>query len=640
LTVGLKHVGVARPHIQLSMADAPVFAALPSSIPVHGRLGSSVHGIVREAAMDGTPATAKAFFALHSPDSFGIAATTLTHLSSLLLADLKAHWESRHPNIVQLFGVVYDSFRTPIWIVTERPDATLTALLRSARQASPALVTALARDVFAALSFLHARGVVHGNIKPSNVSVTRCSFQLTDFGSGAFRSELAQLVPLVPPYSLYTAPEEILIGCPASAAGDVYAAGLVLAHAAAVIGSTKRDGLPALTSQEKTDGTESHEESKGTQVEPATLSAQHICTAPPPDPRERGIWANVTCASLPEVAPLVMACVQELPSARAAASSLLSLIKCDVAATRAAVAAAVRLLLAEPTEASTNADVHTADLKSRQDGLNQCAVPLAAVAGAMSSEPVAYTASVTLQRQQDAHASVDAEAQTEVASLPTQLAPQCVIEVSSTGCQTEEPPAEESVGDEKQASDNVVTQQAQTATTEGHTAVLAPACATAPALAQPAHAAEGPARAAMVEAATQTDHVHGDTPAPPTALASSLQPPLEAAPDTTPPSRQAGSAERKTDAFIAGLAAMDGAAVDALLADPDAIGTALTRLAEMTKHSGAGLRVLIEGLSRSGQTVRGFVSPCIRFAVAVHKVFVLAHIAHLFQGQRRLLLCY
>ena len=119
---------------------------------------------------------------------------TLPLLTAAYEADIAIMWSARHPLIVSLLGVAYDSFHCPMWVISEPAGLSFKEMLAShlhcvTPQAS-VLPLALATDTFMALSYLHGRCFVHGNIKPSNVFFNGHVFKLGDMHCGEFRDLL------------------------------------------------------------------------------------------------------------------------------------------------------------------------------------------------------------------------------------------------------------------------------------------------------------------------------------------------------------------------------------------------------------------------------------------------------------------
>lgn len=577
------------------------FAALPTAILLHGRMGSSVHAIVREATFHGASVVAKSYFVLHSPDSFGIEASALQRLCSLLLADLRVHWHSRHPNIAQLLGLTADSFGTPIWIVAEKPDVSLLPLL--AHPARPAMLgNPLAHDLFSALSFLHSRGVAHGNIKPSNIVVLRGSFQLTDFAPGTFRTELAHILPLAPPSTLYTAPEHVLGDGGASSAGDVFAAGVVLAQAAPVVSAAT--ATAAAVRAGLATNLPTPPKAAYAAVDVALLQPREA--QPPADLHERIAWAHSAWDGvLPVVATAVRASVVEAPGARATATTILSSLPHCSPATRAAVAAVINALLCATHEAAAACEPGDPVFRGEENENAHIVV-------ASHAETVAEATQTTGTRPTVPHSSravpvyVESDSQTDPMPLP----PPMPVFVPAP------PPPSSSVESQTDLQSGHTTPTATPARTPTsapasaleQTASPEPAPALAPALADQELTGATVERVVrdVCEVATQTEDAKmpeaagtGAGPAVPTTAVAAPAPAPAPTDSIDPGKKQADEAHQKSIAFVAGLAAMEAPAVDALVADPAAIGAVLTRLAAMATDSATGLRVLIGGLTRA-----------------------------------------
>ncbi|MBX3222303.1 MAG: serine/threonine protein kinase [Labilithrix sp.] len=127
------------------------------------------------------------------------------------------------------------------WLVTELVDGAPLAVPTLGRPLLPHEVLRVARGVLEGLAAVHAAGIVHGDVKPSNVLVPRGDkaldgAKLVDFGLARIvpRSEVAASIgePMTRQGSVlgtarYMAPE-LLSGGEPTARSDLYAAGLVL----------------------------------------------------------------------------------------------------------------------------------------------------------------------------------------------------------------------------------------------------------------------------------------------------------------------------------------------------------------------------------------------------------------------------
>jgi serine/threonine protein kinase len=137
-----------------------------------------------------------------------------------------------HPNVIPIFdageerGVLYITMR-----LVEGTD--LRALIASEGRLDPLRATQIVRQVGAALDAAHARGMLHRDVKPSNVLLGREDHvYLTDFGLAKPLASTGGLTRhgTVVARAQYVAPEQIL-GEPVDARADIYALGCVLFEA-------------------------------------------------------------------------------------------------------------------------------------------------------------------------------------------------------------------------------------------------------------------------------------------------------------------------------------------------------------------------------------------------------------------------
>lgn len=132
----------------------------------------------------------------------------------------------RHPGVVAIYDVDEAARALAMeWI----PGGTLRTRLReSTTGLQTAELTAIARGLLATLGYLHGRGIVHGDLKPSNL-LLRAPGQvvLADFGAAELVGAARVAATDAGGTPLYLAPEQFR-GAPSAPATDLYAAGAVL----------------------------------------------------------------------------------------------------------------------------------------------------------------------------------------------------------------------------------------------------------------------------------------------------------------------------------------------------------------------------------------------------------------------------
>jgi predicted Ser/Thr protein kinase len=204
---------------------------------------------------------------------------------ALLLREARSAARLNHRNIVTVHDVDRDD---GAWfIVMERLEGELLSevLARQGRLSPPAVIR-VARQVAAGLAYAHERGIVHRDVKPSNLFVTRDRLvKLMDFGVAKIVEEARRKKTLIGGTPSYMSPEQAA-GEPVDGRTDLYALGATL--------------FELLTG-----------EVPFTRGDP---TYHHRLTAPP-DPRERA-------PAIPELlAALVLALLAKRPEARPASAA-------------------------------------------------------------------------------------------------------------------------------------------------------------------------------------------------------------------------------------------------------------------------------------------------------------------------------
>ncbi|MFD9564646.1 protein kinase, partial [Streptomyces sp. NPDC059994] len=147
------------------------------------------------------------------------------------LREARATARIDHPNVVRVYDVVEESDR--LWIVMELVDArSLEQLLVEDGPVTPREAARIGLGLVEALREVHAVGVLHRDIKPGNVLLSRTGrIVLTDFGIAAIQDTTAlTVVGMLVGSPDYMAPERVG-GRPQGPASDLWSLGATLSAA-------------------------------------------------------------------------------------------------------------------------------------------------------------------------------------------------------------------------------------------------------------------------------------------------------------------------------------------------------------------------------------------------------------------------
>ncbi len=133
-----------------------------------------------------------------------------------------------HPNVVNVFD--YGMEQGDPFIVMELIDGgDLASILRERGPFEPLAAARVAQQIFEALDAAHARGIVHRDIKPTNVLIGAGGrVKVADFGIARAFSEAQLTMPGTTLGSVHYFSPEQARGEMVTAASDIYSTGLVL----------------------------------------------------------------------------------------------------------------------------------------------------------------------------------------------------------------------------------------------------------------------------------------------------------------------------------------------------------------------------------------------------------------------------
>jgi eukaryotic-like serine/threonine-protein kinase len=147
-----------------------------------------------------------------------------------------------HPNVVGVYD--WGGGATPFIVMEFVDGQSLRAVLHERDRLGPDEVARIGAQIADALAHAHAHGVVHRDVKPSNVLLTPAGdVKVTDFGIALSATGEALTEPgVVLGTAGYLSPEQVA-GLPVDARSDVYSLGIVLTEL--LTGSRPTGGEPA-----------------------------------------------------------------------------------------------------------------------------------------------------------------------------------------------------------------------------------------------------------------------------------------------------------------------------------------------------------------------------------------------------------
>ena len=147
-------------------------------------------------------------------------------LRKLFVKEARALAQLSHPNIVGVFDVG-EVDGLPFIVMEYVPGSSLKQRIERTGALPLADVVRLTDGIATGLAFAHSRGIIHADLKPSNILLDQNDQpKICDFGIARTPAEDSDS-PQLFATALYVAPERVE-GRPASVASDVYGLGLVL----------------------------------------------------------------------------------------------------------------------------------------------------------------------------------------------------------------------------------------------------------------------------------------------------------------------------------------------------------------------------------------------------------------------------
>jgi len=147
-------------------------------------------------------------------------------LRRLFVREAQALAKLSHPNIVAVHDVG-EADSLPFIVMEHLPGRSLKQLIERDGPLPVADAVRLAVEIASGLAFAHSRGIVHADLKPSNVLLDNEGHaRIADFGIARTPQEDAT-TPQLFATAMYVAPERVE-GRPVTASSDIYGLGLVL----------------------------------------------------------------------------------------------------------------------------------------------------------------------------------------------------------------------------------------------------------------------------------------------------------------------------------------------------------------------------------------------------------------------------
>lgn len=165
-------------------------------------------------------------------------------LASRVMREAQAAARLRHPGIITVHDVIVDDGRP--WIIMELVGGrSLAQVIAEAGALGEQQAAMIGVRVLDALQAAHRRGILHRDVKPSNILLDGDRVVLTDFGIAAVDGATALTATGQMVGSPEYLPPERVSGRPATAAGDLWALGVTLFQTVTGHSPFRREDVPS-----------------------------------------------------------------------------------------------------------------------------------------------------------------------------------------------------------------------------------------------------------------------------------------------------------------------------------------------------------------------------------------------------------
>lgn len=235
----LRVISVPRAPLQSVFKQAPHFAGFLTTIlgeRLMQRGGVSEVGKYRLLGEIGRGGMAYVYEGIHPHLERRVAIKMLSHtllyrrhFGDRFRTEARVIAQLRHPNIVEVYDTE-ERYATLFIIMEKLTGQDVEQILDARQRMEPAEVRSILRDVASALHYAHQNGIVHRDVKPSNIFITSEGVtKIMDFGIAAvegIEQTMEQDSGMYLGTPVYSAPEHAL-GKPVDGRSDIYALGIV-----------------------------------------------------------------------------------------------------------------------------------------------------------------------------------------------------------------------------------------------------------------------------------------------------------------------------------------------------------------------------------------------------------------------------